>query len=302
MSNDSTTPSAAPLPIRTAHDGLALPAMGFGTYQVRGFAGAQAIASALENGYRLLDTAVNYENEGTVGKAIRMASVPRNDIIVTSKLPGRFHQYDKARICIEESLCRLGLDYLDLYLIHWPNPSQGLYVEAWQALVDAQRDGLIRHIGVSNFLPGHIDMLIRATAVTPQRQPDRAAPLLPADRTAPIQRRTWHHLPGLEPAGPCQSDAAGRDDPAHSAQAWRDRSADRAPLASADRRRIDPEIAARATSTREPEHHRIRTGQTGHARHRADGQSRRPVQSAGPALARGNVGPSQYPLRPVPQP
>lgn len=104
MSNDSTTPSAAPLPIRTAHDGLALPAMGFGTYQVRGFAGAQAIASALENGYRLLDTAVNYENEGTVGKAIRMASVPRNDIIVTSKLPGRFHQYDKARICIEESL------------------------------------------------------------------------------------------------------------------------------------------------------------------------------------------------------
>ena len=167
MSNDSTTPSAAPLPIRTAHDGLALPAMGFGTYQVRGFAGAQAIASALENGYRLLDTAVNYENEGTVGKAIRMASVPRDDIIVTSKLPGRFHQYDKARICIEESLCRLGLDYLDLYLIHWPNPSQGLYVEAWQALVDAQRDGLIRHIGVSNFLPGHIDMLIRATAMTP---------------------------------------------------------------------------------------------------------------------------------------
>ncbi|WP_419762463.1 hypothetical protein [Bifidobacterium angulatum] len=78
MSNDSTTPSAAPLPIRTAHDGLALPAMGFGTYQVRGFAGAQAIASALENGYRLLDTAVNYENEGTVGKAIRMASSPRS--------------------------------------------------------------------------------------------------------------------------------------------------------------------------------------------------------------------------------
>ena len=167
MSNDSTTPSAAPLPIRTAHDGLVLPTMGFGTYQVRGFAGAQAIASALENGYRLLDTAVNYENEGTVGKAIRMASVPRDDIIVTSKLPGRFHQYDKARICIEESLCRLGLDYLDLYLIHWPNPSQGLYVEAWQALVDTQRNGLIRHIGVSNFLPGHIDLLIRDTGVTP---------------------------------------------------------------------------------------------------------------------------------------
>ena len=288
MSNDSTTPSAAPLPIRTAHDGLALPAMGFGTYQVRGFAGAQAIASALENGYRLLDTAVNYENEGTVGKAIRMASVPRDDIIVTSKLPGRFHQYDKARICIEESLCRLGLDYLDLYLIHWPNPSQGLYVEAWQAFVDAQRDGLIRHIGVSNFLPGHIDMLIRATAVTPSVNQIELHPYFQQ-----TEQRRYDAAHGI---------ISQAWNPAHSAQAWRDRSADRAPLASADRRCIDPEIAARATSTREPEHHRIRTGRTGHARHRADGQFRRPVQSAGPALARGNVDPSQYPLRPVPQP
>lgn len=165
---DGNMSNASPaLPTRVSHDGLELPAVGFGTYKVSGFDGAKAIASALENGYRLLDSAVNYENEGTVGKAIRMSSVPREDVIVASKLPGRFHQYDKARVCIEESLCRLGLDYIDLYLIHWPNPSKGLYVEAWQALVDAQRDGLIRHVGVSNFLPGHIDMLIRATGVTP---------------------------------------------------------------------------------------------------------------------------------------
>lgn len=168
MNNDfDGTDATASMPTRTAHDGLELPAQGFGTYQVCGFAGAKAIAMALDNGYRLLDSAVNYENEGTVGKAIRMSSVPREHIIVTSKLPGRFHQYDKARIAIEESLGRLGLDYIDLYLIHWPNPSQGRYVEAWQALIDAQKDGLVRHIGVSNFLPGHIDMLIRATGVTP---------------------------------------------------------------------------------------------------------------------------------------
>ncbi|MBW3089075.1 aldo/keto reductase [Bifidobacterium sp. 82T24] len=155
------------IPVRRAHDGLELPSIGFGTYKVNGFAGVGAIKSALEVGYRLLDSAFNYENEGVVGKAIRESEVPREDIIVTSKLPGRHHQYDQARTTIEESVARMGLDYIDLYLIHWPNPSQGQFVEAWQALVDAQRQGIVKHIGVSNFLPGHIDLLIRATGVTP---------------------------------------------------------------------------------------------------------------------------------------
>ena len=106
-------------------------------------------------------------NEGVVGKAIRESEVPREDIIVASKLPGRHHQYDQARVTIEESVARMGLDYIDLYLIHWPNPSQGQFVEAWQALVDAQKQGIVKHIGVSNFLPGHIDLLIRSTGVTP---------------------------------------------------------------------------------------------------------------------------------------
>ena len=140
---------------------------GFGTYKVNGFAGVEAIKSALEVGYRLLDSAFNYENEGVVGKAIRESEVPREDIIVASKLPGRHHQYDQARVTIEESVARMGLDYIDLYLIHWPNPSQGQFVEAWQALVDAQKQGIVKHIGVSNFLPGHIDLLIRSTGVTP---------------------------------------------------------------------------------------------------------------------------------------
>ena len=106
-------------------------------------------------------------NEGVVGKAIRESEVPREDIIVASKLPGRHHQYDQARVTIEESVARMGLDYIDLYLIHWPNPSQGQFVEAWQALVDAQKQGIVKHIGVSNFLPGHIDLLVRSTGVTP---------------------------------------------------------------------------------------------------------------------------------------
>ena len=119
-------------PIRKANDGLELPATGFGTYKVNGLAGVDAIKSAIHQGYRLIDSAFNYENEGVVGRAIRESGVPREDIIVTSKLPGRHHAHDEALLTIEESVCRMGLDYIDLYLIHWPNPSQGQFVEAWE--------------------------------------------------------------------------------------------------------------------------------------------------------------------------
>ena len=102
------TPPA--IPVRRAHDGFELPAIGFGTYKVNGFAGADAIRSALEVGYRLIDSAFNYENEGIVGRAIRESEVPREDVIVTSKLPGRHHRYDEARATIEESVARMGLD------------------------------------------------------------------------------------------------------------------------------------------------------------------------------------------------
>ena len=102
------------LPVRTAHDGLELPAIGFGTYRVQGLEGKEAIKSALASGYRLIDSAVNYENEGAVGAAVRESGVPREDVIVTSKLPGRHHAYDEALTCIEESVLRMGLGYIDL--------------------------------------------------------------------------------------------------------------------------------------------------------------------------------------------
>jgi len=146
---------------------ITLPALGFGTGGLRGGRGVQALVRALEVGYRLVDSAVNYENEGAVGRAVRQSSVPREEIIVTSKLPGRRHGYDEALAMVEESVYRTGLDYLDLYLIHWPNPRVDRYVEAWQALITARDQGLVRSIGVSNFLPEHVDRLIDETGVTP---------------------------------------------------------------------------------------------------------------------------------------
>jgi diketogulonate reductase-like aldo/keto reductase len=149
------------------NDGLDLPAIGFGTFRLNGTIGADVIARAIWNGYRLLDSAFNYENEGALGEGIRRAARPRADLRVTSKLPGRHHHFDEAITTIEESLFRAQLDYYDLYLIHWPNPKQGLYVEAWRALIEARRRGMVRSIGVCNFLPEHLDTIIRETGVTP---------------------------------------------------------------------------------------------------------------------------------------
>lgn len=155
------------IPSYTLNDGHQLPALGFGTYPLRGRAGVDSMVSALHQGYRLLDSAVNYDNEGAVGEAVRRSGVPRDEIVVTSKLPGRYHSYEAAVNCVHESLYRLQLDRIDLYLIHWPNPNQGRYSEAWRALVDLQREGLLRSIGVSNFLPEHLDRIIADSGVTP---------------------------------------------------------------------------------------------------------------------------------------
>lgn len=151
----------------TLRDGLTVPKVGFGTYKLNGAHGVQVIDSAIDRGYRLLDTAFNYENEGAVGEAVRRSSVPRSELLISSKLPGRHHTYEEAIATIQESLYRAGLDYYDLYLIHWPNPKEDHYVEAWQALIDAQKLGLIRSIGVSNFLPEHLDRLEKETGVLP---------------------------------------------------------------------------------------------------------------------------------------
>ncbi|MFT9055650.1 MAG: aldo/keto reductase [Ethanoligenens sp.] len=155
------------MPELTLNDGLRLPAIGFGTYQLNGLQGVEAIKRAVAVGYRLLDSAFNYENEGAVGKAVRECGVPREELRIASKLPGRHHRYHEAIATVEESLYRAGLDYYDLYLIHWPNPKENLYVEAWQAMIEAQKRGLVRSIGVCNFLHHHLERIIRETGVAP---------------------------------------------------------------------------------------------------------------------------------------
>lgn len=155
------------LPTRTAHNGFTLPAIGLGTYRLNGAEGAAAIAAGIDAGYRLVDSAFNYENEGAVGRGVADAATDRAEVIVTTKLPGRHHPAEKARTSIEESRFRLGLDATDLHLIHWPNPSQDEYVQAWAELVEAQRRGIVRQIGVSNFLPEHLERLEHETGVRP---------------------------------------------------------------------------------------------------------------------------------------
>ena len=149
-------------------DGFKIPRIGFGTYKLNGFSGAQAISSALTVGYRLIDTAYNYQNEGTVGRGIKASMVPRNELFIQSKLPGKYYADEQATIAlVQESLYRTGLDYFDLYLLHWPTPIDDHYLTAWQTLIQLQKFGLVKSIGVSNFLPEHIERLQRETGVLP---------------------------------------------------------------------------------------------------------------------------------------
>ncbi|GGM51582.1 aldo/keto reductase [Microbacterium saperdae] len=176
------------IPSFTAHNGFALPAIGLGTYALNGDAGATAVAGAIGAGYRLVDSAFNYENEGSVGRGVAQSEVARDEIIVTTKLPGRHHPSEKARTSIEESRSRLGLDVTDLHLIHWPNPSQDEYVQAWAALVDAQARGVVRQIGVSNFLPEHLERIEKETGVRPVVNQIEVHPFFPQEEQIAYHR------------------------------------------------------------------------------------------------------------------
>ena len=206
------------IPTHRLNDGSTLPAIGFGTYPMKGEDGVTAIRSAIEVGYRLLDTAVNYENEHEVGEAIRRSGVAREELQVTSKLPGRDHGYDEAIASVHGSLDRLGLEYLDLHLIHWPNPSRDQYVDAWRALVDLREQGLVRSIGVSNFTARHLERIIEATGVTPAVNQIELHPYFPqaemrgVDERLGIRTEAWSPLGKRQApfAEPAVADAAQR--------------------------------------------------------------------------------------------
>ena len=189
------------VPTYTLHDGSTLPAIGFGTYPLKGEDGITATVHALEAGYRLLDTAVNYRNETEVGEALRRSGLGREEVQVCSKLPGRDHGYDDAVASVHGSLERLGLDYLDLHLIHWPNPGVGKYVEAWRALVDLQQDGMVRAIGVSNFTEAHLEQIIEATGVTPVVNQIELHPRFPQQQMREVHERLGIRTEAWSPMG-----------------------------------------------------------------------------------------------------
>jgi 2,5-diketo-D-gluconate reductase A len=149
------------------NDGVIMPRIGYGTYKVGDDEAQEAVEAALGAGYRLIDTAEMYGNEVGVGRAVNGSGVPRGEVFLTTKVWNDHHGADKARAALEASLERLGTDYLDLYLIHWPSPKQGLYVETFAALLKARDEGLIKSVGVSNFLPEHLERVHEGTGVWP---------------------------------------------------------------------------------------------------------------------------------------
>ncbi|MPZ54781.1 MAG: aldo/keto reductase [Acidimicrobiia bacterium] len=167
------------IPRYTLNDSNTLPVIGFGTVSLRDDSGTRSILNALETGYRLLDTAVNYENEKEVGDAVRQSGLDRDEVQITSKIPGKDHSHDAAMRSVEGTLRRLGTDYLDLGLIHWPNPRRGRYLEAWQALINQRERGLVRSIGVSNFTEEHLSTIIDETGVVPTVNQIELHPYLP---------------------------------------------------------------------------------------------------------------------------
>jgi 2,5-diketo-D-gluconate reductase A len=207
------------IPTYDLNDGTTIPAIGFGTYPLRGDDGTAAILSALEVGYRLIDTAVNYDNEVEVGEAIRRSGIPRDELVVASKIPGRHHAYDDAIASVRESLDRLGLERTDLHLIHWPNPSQGTYVEAWRALVQLQKDGLVRSIGVSNFTEEHLTRIIDDTGVTPAVNQVELHPRFPQEHMREVHERLGVRTEAWSPMGkrraPLEEDAVTSAAEAH---------------------------------------------------------------------------------------
>ena len=147
--------------------GHSIPQLGYGVFKVENDVAADVTLTALEAGYRHLDTAKVYGNEEGVGRAIRTSGVPREELFVTTKLWNDAQAFDDAIAACEASLERLGLDYVDLYLVHWAVPSQGQYVEAWKALIELQQRGLVRAIGVSNYPAEQLQEIIETTGVAP---------------------------------------------------------------------------------------------------------------------------------------
>ncbi|MBM6590920.1 aldo/keto reductase [Brevibacterium sp. RIT 803] len=196
----STSEHSSAIPTLELNDGTTIPQIGLGTYAMRDSEGIGAIIAGIDNGYRLLDTAVNYENEREVGRAVIDSTVGRDELFITSKVPGRHHGFDESIASTEESLARLELERLDLHLIHWPNPSVGKYVETWRGLIELRERGLVTSIGVSNFTEPMLEQLIAETGVTPAVNQIELHPYFPQTelisfhKSIGVQTESWSPL------------------------------------------------------------------------------------------------------------
>jgi len=151
----------------TLRDGNVIPQIGLGVWQVDPAITERVVTDGIKAGYRSIDTAEGYGNEEGVGAAIRNAGVPRTELFITSKLRNGGHARDLALKSFDETMKKLGIEQIDMFLIHWPVPSQDKYVEAWKTMVELQKQGRIKSIGVSNFNPDHIERIVGETGVTP---------------------------------------------------------------------------------------------------------------------------------------
>ena len=155
------------VPVIKLNNGVEIPQLGLGVFQVPNAETAQAVTTALEAGYRSIDTAKIYDNERGVGEAVRASGLAREELFLTTKLWNDEHGSDATLKALDDSLSRLGTDYVDLYLIHWPVPSQDRYVETWKAFEKIASDGRARAIGVSNFPQRHLQRLLDETGTVP---------------------------------------------------------------------------------------------------------------------------------------
>jgi len=171
----STTDQVPKIPLR---GDVEIPQLGFGVFQVPPEDTAEATTLALQAGYRHIDTAAAYGNEAAVGQAVRAAGLDRSEVFITTKCFNDDHGHQQAHKAFKASLDRLEVDYVDLYLIHWPVPSKDKYVETWQAFTELQAEGVVRSIGVSNFQPAHLRRIIDETGVTPAINQVELHPLL----------------------------------------------------------------------------------------------------------------------------
>jgi diketogulonate reductase-like aldo/keto reductase len=180
------------VPSLTLNNGVPIPQLGFGVFLIRPGETARAVTSALEAGYRLIDTAQGYKNEEGVGEAIAKSDVPRDEVFVTTKLVNGQHGYDRTLSAFDGSVKRLGVDVIDLFLIHWPLPMFDQYVETWRALEKLLAEGRVRSIGVSNFEIEHLERLASETDITPALNQVELHPRFPQEAL-----REYHDSHGI---------------------------------------------------------------------------------------------------------